>query len=104
MQIKKKLNKSNILYIIFFSFVLFINVFFLTPLKANTFKISDLEIVRNLCSDFNSVDRDKIIQRTSHGVSIMKSIVDEMGINAKLNIKNNESIIFTLEFQKRFSE
>ena len=57
MQIKKKLNKSNILYIIFFSFVLFINVFFLTPLKANTFKISDLEITEPFELNF---DKEKV--------------------------------------------
>ena len=60
MQIKKKLNKSNILYIIFFSFVLFINVFFLTPLKANTFKISDLEITEPFELNF---DKEKVINR-----------------------------------------
>ena len=40
MQIKKKLNNSNKLYIIFFSFVLFIIIIFSTSLNASSFKIS----------------------------------------------------------------
>ncbi len=44
MQINKKLNNFSKLYIFFFSSILFINIIFLTPLKADSFQILDLEI------------------------------------------------------------
>ena len=60
MQIKKKLNNSNELYIIFFSFVLFINIIFSTSLNASLFKISDLEISEPFELNFN---KEKVIEK-----------------------------------------
>ena len=69
MQIKKKLNNSNKLYIIFFSFVLFINIIFSTSLNASLFKISNLEISEPFELNFN---REKVIEKHEkefmHGV------------------------------------
>jgi len=44
MQIINKLLRSQKVYIFFISFVLFIIIFFTTYLKANTFRVSDIEI------------------------------------------------------------
>jgi len=60
MQIKKKLNNSNKLYIIFFSSVLFINIIFSTSLNASLFKISDLEISEPFELNFN---KEKVVEK-----------------------------------------
>ena len=60
MQIKKKLNNLNKLYIIFFYFVLFINVIFITSLNANSFKITNLEILEPFELNFN---KEKVIDK-----------------------------------------
>ena len=58
MQIKKKIIKLNKLYIIFLSFVLFINIILTTSLSANTFKITDIEISKPFDLKFN---KEKIL-------------------------------------------
>ena len=60
MQNKKKLYSMNKLYIIFFSTVLFINFFFLTSLKANIFKVTDIEITEPFELNFN---REQVIDK-----------------------------------------
>ena len=60
MQINKKLNNLNKLYIFFFSSILFINIIFFTPLNANSFKILDLEISEPFELNFN---KEKVIDR-----------------------------------------
>ena len=60
MQINKKLNNLTKLYIFFFSSILFINIIFLTPLNANSFKIVDLEISEPFELNFN---KEKVIDR-----------------------------------------
>ena len=60
MQIKKKINSLNKLYIIFFSSVLFINIFFVEPINANIFKITDIEITEPFELNFN---REKVIDK-----------------------------------------
>ena len=60
MEFNKKLNKPIKLYIFFFSFVLFINIIFLTPLNASLFKISDLEISEPFELNFN---KEKVIEK-----------------------------------------
>jgi len=120
MQIKKKLNKSNILYIIFFSFVLFINVFFLTPLKANTFKISDLEITEPFELNF---DKEKVINRgfrlafvelisiiTTSGdkekvadipLKTIKRLIDSFTMKEERFIDNKYIVKFDVNFNKK---
>ena len=49
------------LYIIFFSFVLFINIIFSTSLNASLFKISDLEISEPFELNFN---KEKVIEKS----------------------------------------
>ena len=60
MQLKKKLNNLNRLYIIFFYSILFINVIFTTSLCANSFKISNLEISEPFELSFN---KEKVIDK-----------------------------------------
>ncbi len=60
MQNKKKLYSMNKLYIIFFCAVLFINFFFPTSLKANIFKVTDIEITEPFELNFN---REKVIDK-----------------------------------------
>ena len=60
MQFKKKLNNLNKIYIIFFYIVLFINVIFTTSLKANSFKITNLEILEPFKLNFN---KEKIMDK-----------------------------------------
>ena len=58
MQLKKKLNNLNRLYIIFFYSILFINVIFTTSLNANSFKITNLLISKPFELNFN---KEKVI-------------------------------------------
>ena len=60
MQINKKLNNFSKLYIFFFSSILFINIIFLTPLKADSFQILDLEISEPFELNFN---KEKVIEK-----------------------------------------
>lgn len=60
MQNKKKLYSMNKLYIIFFLTVLFINFFFINSLKANVFKVTDIEITEPFELNFN---REKVIDK-----------------------------------------
>ena len=60
MQNKKKLYSMNKLYIIFFSTVLFINFFFINSLKANVFKVTDIEITEPFELNFN---REEVIDK-----------------------------------------
>ena len=60
MQINKKLNNLNKLYIYFFSSILFINIIFLAPIKADSFKILDLEISEPFELNFN---KEKVINK-----------------------------------------
>ena len=60
MQIKKKINNLNKLYIIFFYSVLFINVVFITSLNANSFKITNLEVSEPFELSF---DKEKVTDK-----------------------------------------
>ena len=60
MQIKKKLNNPNKLYIFFYTSVLFIIIIFSTSSRANTFKVSDLEISVPFDLSFN---KEKVIDK-----------------------------------------
>ena len=60
MQIKKNLNSLDKLYIIFFSFVLFINIFIPTSLRASIFEITDVEIIEPFKLNFN---KEKVIDK-----------------------------------------
>ena len=60
MQNKKKLYSMNKLYIVFFSTVLFINFFFINSLKANVFKVTDIEITEPFELNFN---REQVIDK-----------------------------------------
>ena len=60
MQVKKKLKKSISLYIFFLSTLLFINIFFISSVKANSFKVNDLEIIEPFELNFN---KEKIIDK-----------------------------------------
>ena len=60
MQIKKKLIKSIKLYIIFFHFILFINIFFISNVKASLFEISNLNISEPFDINFN---KGKVIDK-----------------------------------------
>lgn len=45
----------------------------------NDYKSSDREI-KELISDFNKDDRQQITRRTTHGIYIMKQIINELNI------------------------
>jgi hypothetical protein len=60
MQINKKLNNLTKMYIFFLTSILFINIIFLTPLNANSFKIIDLEISEPFELNFN---KEKVIDK-----------------------------------------
>ena len=84
MQIKKKINSLNKLYIIFFSSVLFINIFFVEPINANIFKITDIEITEPFELNFN---REKVIDKGFKRafIQLMSTIVNS---NDKKKIEN----------------
>ena len=120
MQIKKKLNNSNKLYIIFFSFVLFINIIFSTSLNASLFKISDLEIVEPFELNFN---KEKVIEKgfieafhelismiTTSGdkkkivdteIMIIKGLIDSFTMNNERFINNKYYVNFDVNFNKK---
>jgi len=120
MQIKKKLNNSNKLYIIFFSFVLFINIIFSTSLNASLFKISDLEIVEPFELNFN---KEKVIEKgfieafhelismiTTSGdkkkivdteLMIIKGLIDSFTMSNERFINNKYYVNFDVNFNKK---
>ena len=120
MQIKKKLNNSNKLYIIFFSFVLFINIIFSTSSNANLFKISDLEISEPFELNFN---KEKVIEKgfieafhelismtTTSGdkkkivdteLMIIKGLIDSFTMSNERFINNKYYVNFDVNFDKK---
>ena len=120
MQIKKKLNNSNKLYIIFFSFVLFINIIFSTSLNASLFKISDLEIEEPFELNFNkekvidkgfiqafhelismittSGDKKKIVDTE---LMIIKGLIDSFTMSNERFINNKYYVNFDVNFNKK---
>ena len=120
MQFKKKLNNLNKIYIIFFYIVLFINVIFTTSLKANSFKITNLEILEPFKLNFNkekimdkgfkiaflelasmittSGDKKKI-ENTS--LSKIKSLIDSFTMSDERFINNEYHVKFDVNFNKK---
>ena len=120
MQIKKKLNNLNKLYIIFFYFVLFINVFFITSLKANSFKITNLEILEPFELNFN---KEKVIDKgfkiaflelvsmiTTSGdkkkienisLSTIKGLIDSFTMSDERFVNNEYHVKFDVNFNKK---
>ena len=120
MQIKKKLNNLNKLYIIFFYFVLFINVIFITSLNANSFKITNLEILEPFELNFN---KEKVIDKgfkiaflelasmiTTSGdkkkienisLSTIKGLIDSFTMSDERFINNEYYVKFDVNFNKK---
>ena len=120
MQFKKKLNNLNKIYIIFFYFVLFINIFFTSSLKANSFKIANLEISEPFKLNFNkekvmgkgfklaflelasmittSGDKKKI-EDTS--LATIKSLIDSFTMSNERFINNEYRVKFDVNFNKK---
>ena len=120
MQIKKKLNNLNKLYIIFFYFVLFINVIFITSLNASSFKITNLEISEPFELNFNKekvIDKGfkiaflelasmittsgdkKKIENTS--LSTIKGLIDSFTMSDERFINNKYYVTFNVNFNKK---
>ena len=120
MEFNKKLNKPNKLYIIFFSFVLFINIIFSTAINADTFKITDLEIVEPFELDFNkeqvidkgfkkaflelismvTISRDKQkIENTS--LKTIKGLIDSFTMSKEKFVNNEYQAKFDVNFNKK---
>ena len=120
MQIKKKLNNLNKLYIIFFYFVLFINVIFITSLNASSFKITNLEISEPFKLNFNKekvIDKGfkiaflelasmittsgdkKKIENTS--LSTIKGLIDSFTMSDERFINNKYYVTFNVNFSKK---
>jgi hypothetical protein len=117
MQIKKKINNLNRLYIIFFSSVLFINIVLCTTLNANSFKITDLEISEPFVLNFNkeevidkgfkkafselvstittSDDKKKI---KDVKLSTIKNLIDSFTMSNERFIKNIYKVNFDVSF------
>ena len=116
----KKLNKLNIVYIIFFWNVLFINIIFLTSLKANSFKITNLEISEPFELNFN---KDRVIDKgfkeafielismttttedkkkiQSTPLSTIKGLVDSFTMSNERFINNEYFVNFDVNFNKK---
>lgn len=120
MQIKKKLNNLNKLYIIFFSSLLFINLFFTESLYANAFKIKDLEIYEpfelnfdkekvinngfiiafdELLSTITTSDDKKKLKKTS--LAEIKSLIDSFRMSNERFINNEYHVMFDVTFNKK---
>jgi hypothetical protein len=120
MQIKKKLNNLNKLYIIFFYFVLFINVILITSLNASSFKITNLEISEPFELNFN---KEKVIDKgfkiaflelasmiTTSGdkkkienisLSTIKGLIDSFTMSDERFINNKYYVTFNVNFNKK---
>ena len=120
MEFNKKLNKPIKLYIFFFSFVLFINIFFTTNINANTFKITNLEISEAFDLNFNkeqvidkgfkkaflelismvttSGDKQKI-ENTS--LETIKGLIDSFTMSKEKFINNEYHVKFDVNFNKK---
>ena len=120
MQIKKKLNKLNNLYIIFFSTLLFINIFFVNNLNANSFKITSLEISEPFELNFNKqkvIDKgfreaflELISKITTTGdkrkiektpLKTIKKLIDSFTMSNERFINNSYKVNFDVNFNKK---
>lgn len=72
---------------------------YLEVIFRNKYDKKAIDEIIDLKEDFNSKDRDRILKRTSHGVTIMKSILEEMSIKGKIKT-DNENIELILLFKK----
>jgi hypothetical protein len=120
MQIKKKINKLNKLYIIFFSTVLFINSFLTLSLNANMFKITNLEISEPFELNFDkekvinkafgfafnelvgmttvSSDKEKILNTP---IATIKRLIDSFEMSEEEFIDNRYYVKFDVNFNKK---
>ena len=120
MQIKKNLNSLDKLYIIFFSIVLFLNIFIPTSSGANLFEITDIEITEPFELNF---DKEKVIDKgfmkaftrlmlvitTSEdknkikntSLSTVKRLVDSFTISDETFINNEYHVKFDVNFSKK---
>jgi hypothetical protein len=120
MQIKKKLNKLNNLYIIFFSTLLFINILFTNNLNANSFKISALEISEPFELNFNKqkvIDKgfkeaflELISKITTTGdkrkiektpLKTIKQLIDSFTMSDERFVNNEYKVNFDVNFNKK---
>ena len=121
MQIKKKSNKLNKLYIILFPLVLFIIIFFSTThLHAKSFKIVNLEISEKFGLNFNKenvVDKgfkkafDELISMiTTSGdkekiknipLSTIKSLIESFTMSEEKFVNNEYKTKFDVSFNKK---
>jgi len=120
MQIKKKLNNLIKLYIIFFSYVLFINIIFSTTLNANTFKVTNLEVSEPFDLNFNkkkvidkgfrqafdelvsmitTSDDKQIIKNTS--LTTIKRLIDSFTMSDEKFVNNTYQVKFDVNFNKK---
>ena len=120
MQIKKNLNSLDKLYIIFFSIVLFLNIFIPTSLSANLFEITNVEIKEPFELNFNKekvinngfkkafirlisvitiLDDKKKIKNTS--LSTIKRLVDSFTISNETFINNEYHVKYDVNFSKK---
>ena len=120
MQFYKKINKSNNLYIIFFSTLLFINIFFTNNLNANSFKITALEVSEPFELNFNkekvinkgfrqafselistiiTSDDKKKIEKTS--LKTIKELIDSFTMSDEKFINNEYVVNFDVNFNKK---
>ncbi len=120
MQIKKNLNSLDKLYIIFFSIVLFINLFITATSRASIFEITDVEIIEPFKLNFNkekvidkgfkkafvrlmavittTEDKNKI-KNTS--LSTIKRLVDSFTMSNETFINNEYHVKFDVNFSKK---
>jgi len=120
MQFYKKINKLNNLYIIFFSTLLFINIFFTNNLNANSFKITALEVSEPFELNFNkekvinkgfrqafselistivTSDDKKKIEKTS--LKTIKELIDSFTMSDEKFINNEYVVNFDVNFNKK---
>ena len=66
---------------------------------SNKYNPNHIKDILELKEDFNSKERDRILQRTSHGIIIMKSILEEMVVKGEI-INDSENLKLVLSFKK----
>jgi hypothetical protein len=66
---------------------------------SNKYNQNDIKDILELKEDFNSKERDRILKRTSHGIIIMKSIIEEMAVKGEI-LNDSENLKLVLSFKK----
>ena len=72
---------------------------------CNNFDEKELNNIKSVAKNFNSDRKAEIFKRSSHGLSIMKSLIEQMNIGAEISVDEQKLLVyFTIELKKYHNE